>query len=148
MTVIKYTPGVSVPTDTPVAIVLGLFDGVHLGHRDLIKRTEKIAKNKGLTPAVFTFGEGTGIKTAAKRIYPESEKMRLFESLGIEIVFSADFGRVRDISAEDFIKDILVGALGATKILKSGTAVTVDGKRGLVFTGNANLDGDSGNTPA
>ena len=38
---------------------------------------------------------------------------------------------------------VIVGALGATKILKSGTAVTVDGKRGLVFTGNTDPDGDS-----
>ncbi len=43
---------------------------------------------------------------------------------------------------------VIVGALGATKILKSGTAVTVDGKRGLVYTGNANLDGDCGCSPA
>ena len=41
---------------------------------------------------------------------------------------------------------VIVGALGATKILKSGTAVTVDGKRGLVFTGNTDPDGDSGLT--
>ena len=139
MTVIKYTPGVSVSTDTPVAIVLGLFDGVHLGHRDLIERTLKIAKGKGLTPAVFTFGEGTGIKTAAKRIYPESEKMRLFETLGIEIVFSADFGRVRDISAEDFIKDILVGALGARALIAGE-----DFRFGKGATGNARMLKDVG----
>ena len=43
---------------------------------------------------------------------------------------------------------VIVGAVGATKILKSGTAVTVDGKRGLVFTGNAVHEGDCDNTPA
>ena len=43
---------------------------------------------------------------------------------------------------------VIVGAVGATKILKSGTAVTVDGKRGLVFTGNVSLDGDCGCAPA
>ncbi len=35
---------------------------------------------------------------------------------------------------------VIVGATGATRILKSGTAVTVDGKRGLVFTGNIVLN--------
>ena len=30
---------------------------------------------------------------------------------------------------------VIVGALGATKILKSGTAVTVDAKRGMVYCG-------------
>ena len=43
---------------------------------------------------------------------------------------------------------VIVGAVGATKILKSGTAVTVDGKRGLVFTGNVSLDSDCGCAPA
>ena len=43
---------------------------------------------------------------------------------------------------------VIVGAVGATKILKSGTAVTVDGKRGLVYTGNENLDGDNNGSPA
>ncbi len=37
---------------------------------------------------------------------------------------------------------VIVGALGATRILKSGTAVTVDGSRGLVFTGNGCPLGD------
>ncbi|MBQ7982124.1 MAG: pyruvate kinase [Clostridia bacterium] len=36
---------------------------------------------------------------------------------------------------------VIVGAVGATRILKSGTAVTVDGKRGLVFTGDTSLTG-------
>ncbi len=35
---------------------------------------------------------------------------------------------------------VIVGAVGATHILKSGTAVTVDGKRGIVFTGNPSLN--------
>ncbi|MGM9626378.1 MAG: pyruvate kinase [Eubacteriales bacterium] len=35
---------------------------------------------------------------------------------------------------------VIVGAAGATRILKSGTTVTVDGKRGIVFTGNTNLN--------
>ena len=36
---------------------------------------------------------------------------------------------------------VIVGAVGATTILKSGTAVTMDGKRGIVFTGNQSLNG-------
>lgn len=34
---------------------------------------------------------------------------------------------------------VIVGAAGATRILRSGTTVTVDGKRGIVYTGNTNL---------
>ena len=37
------------------AIALGFFDGVHLGHQALLRRTEERAGERGLSPAVFTF---------------------------------------------------------------------------------------------
>ena len=36
-------------------IALGFFDGVHLGHAALLRRTVEEAKTRGATPAVFTF---------------------------------------------------------------------------------------------
>ena len=40
---------------TPTILALGLFDGVHIGHKALLKETVRIAKEKGVLPAVFTF---------------------------------------------------------------------------------------------
>ena len=37
------------------AVALGSFDGVHLGHQELIKRTSELAKSLGIATAVFTF---------------------------------------------------------------------------------------------
>ena len=36
-------------------IALGFFDGVHLGHAALLRRTVEEAARRGVTPAVFTF---------------------------------------------------------------------------------------------
>ena len=36
-------------------IALGFFDGVHLGHAALLRRTVEVAAARGVTPAVFTF---------------------------------------------------------------------------------------------
>ena len=37
------------------AIALGFFDGVHLGHQALLRRTVERGAEKGMEPAVFTF---------------------------------------------------------------------------------------------
>ena len=46
--------------DTPMQVhdsvcALGFFDGVHLGHQQLLKEVEHIAKEKGLKKAIMTF---------------------------------------------------------------------------------------------
>ena len=40
-------------------IALGFFDGVHLGHGALLRRTAEEAARRGCAPAVFTFGPPT-----------------------------------------------------------------------------------------
>ena len=78
----------------PLAIALGNFDGVHLGHQALIKRTKK----HPFTPAVFTFGDRrNGIIT------PLEEKARVFESLGVMLLFVAPFDLFKSLSPEAFV---------------------------------------------
>ena len=50
--------------DTPMQVhdsvcALGFFDGVHLGHQQLLKEVEHIAKEKGLKKAIMTFSVHT-----------------------------------------------------------------------------------------
>lgn len=95
------------------AVALGFFDGVHLAHREIIKATVSLAKSRGISSAVFTFpAEQSGIKSCAKRIYSTKERLELIESLGADAVVLADFGAISSLSAERFIKDVLVCDLG------------------------------------
>ena len=41
--------------ERPTAVTLGNFDGLHLGHRSLIKLTKQFAEEEGLKSVVFSF---------------------------------------------------------------------------------------------
>ena len=97
-----------------LAIALGLFDGVHRGHRELIRLAAEVAKAKDLTPAVFTFRDGTGLKSEAKRIYPEDEKHKILSSLGIELLIEADFSEICNMTKDEFIREALVERFSAS----------------------------------
>ena len=99
------------------AVALGLFDGVHIGHRALISDTVEIARERGLIPAVFTFGEGGELKSGASRIYDEGERLKIFEQLGIEIAVIADFSSVASLSPGEFVRDILISRMRASLAL-------------------------------
>lgn len=95
----------------PMAIALGMFDGVHIGHRRLIELTVGEARDRGLVPAVFTFSSEGGIKGDAETIYTTEEKLHILDELGIEVAIIADFKRVSDILAADFSTRVLVSEL-------------------------------------
>ncbi len=93
------------------ALALGSFDGVHLGHAALIGRAVKIACERGLAPAVFTFNEEPGVipsKAGARSLTDLKEKLSLIASLGAKFALLEDFSRIRGYSPERFVSDILV----------------------------------------
>ena len=55
MKVIYINNEVKIENKNEYAVCLGMFDGVHIGHRELIKKTALLAKEKALKSAVLTF---------------------------------------------------------------------------------------------
>ena len=92
-------------------IALGLFDGVHVGHREIIKRAANEAKRLSLPCAVFTFKRDKKLKGGV-RIYSDSDRIKLIGECGADEVILASFEELSSLSAEDFVKDILIGELG------------------------------------
>ena len=90
-------------------LALGFFDGVHIAHRDLILTAKRTAEELGLPIGIFTFRGD--IKNGVERIYTDSEKAVLFESLGVDFIVFADFAAIKDCSPEDFVDKILISAL-------------------------------------
>ena len=117
--IIEYKHGAGIaPDSADIAVCLGFFDGVHLGHRALIEKTVRVARERGLVPAVFTFPqESMALKPDAARLYTTEEKLKIFASLGIELVILADFDSVSGLSPAEFVKNVLVCALRAQTAL-------------------------------
>src|SRR5690348_16673809 len=106
----------------PGAIVtIGNFDGVHLGHRAVIKTViERASKEKG-TSVVYTFRPHPHLALAPTEtlqlINTYDEKLELLQSLGVDVVVEEPFSReFSTISPEQFFNDILVKKL-STKAL-------------------------------
>lgn len=107
----------------PRAVVtIGNFDGVHLGHREIFRRLKRAAAELGGVSVVITF-EPHPLKVlpVGKRlrlINTYAEKQTLIEASGVDylvtIPFTPEFAA---ISADEFVRDILVERIGVVKVI-------------------------------
>ena len=94
-------------------IALGFFDGVHLGHAALLRRTVEEATRRGVTPAVFTFDRPpkevvTGVPCPLIAS-PEDRKGLLEREFGIKDVLMVPFDReMMTTPWDEFVTKILV----------------------------------------
>lgn len=95
----------------PRRVAVGTFDGVHLGHREVIRGADTVLSFEPHPTAVIRPGAAPRLLTDAAR------KAALIASLGVQelvvIPFDAAFAAR---SAQDFVDAVLVGALGATHV--------------------------------
>ncbi len=101
---------------------IGNFDGLHRGHKAVLLRTKAMAAERGLSAAVLTFephpsdffaGPGTIF-----RLTPLATKAHLIERLGMDGLVALSFdGWLANLSAEDFVRDILVERLHAGAVV-------------------------------
>ncbi len=92
-------------------IALGLFDGVHKGHRALIAKAKETAEKEGLTPIVFTFDSDNTNFKSNETLYTSKQKTDLISSLGINHIIYADFSELANMSAANFVKSVLIDSL-------------------------------------
>jgi riboflavin kinase/FMN adenylyltransferase len=102
--------------DRGLALTIGNFDGLHLGHAELIRRVREHAARLQLDPAVLTFEPHPRSyfdrAAAPCRLTPLAEKLRLLCRAGVARTvvarFNAAFAAIR---AEDFVPRVLVERL-------------------------------------
>lgn len=105
----------------PAVIAVGNFDGVHKGHQEIIKRTIREAGSIGIKSAVFTFTNHPrnllDRKHAVKNIqYPE-DKIRIFDIMGVDYLFSIPFDeRIMDMEPDDYIEHILIEKMNMREV--------------------------------
>lgn len=104
---------------TRTAVALGLFDGVHLGHRAVINAALAQKKN-GLSSLVFTFEPDCVLRKAGGTqgyIYTKTEKeILLCEQIGVDEIVSPPFESLCCLSGEEFADEILCRQLRAAHV--------------------------------
>ena len=96
-------------------LCLGNFDGVHIGHRALIKATvcakERLAHTfAGLKSGAWLFETPPSLtlnKKSPPQLMTLREKLSCFAALGLDYAFLADFAELRDVSPANFVEQTL-----------------------------------------
>lgn len=119
----------------PLFLAIGNFDGVHLGHQNILRRVAEDAKRCNGTAAVFTFPEHpqkilhTG--QGPLLLSPVEQKIFLLEKFGIEVCFLQSFTEAfSKLEAEDFVQKILCGYLKVKKVYMGYNARFGHGRKG------------------
>lgn len=105
------------------AIALGNFDGIHIGHQQLINAMISKAKELGIKSSLLLFKNHT--KTIIDNNKPNiitsnEQKFKICEELGIDIIYLLDFDdSLMKLSGEDFIKNIIMNKMNG-KLLVVG----------------------------
>ena len=102
----------------PTAVTIGKFDGIHLGHQQLIFETIESAEEHSLVPTVITFDRHPfsllDPDAAPAPLIGQHQKQFLLQEAGIELLLNMPFDKqLATLSAKDFISQVLVEALNA-----------------------------------
>lgn len=101
---------------TPLALSIGMFDGVHLGHQSIIHRLNTIAQSKNLESAILTFWPHPrkvfNPNDDLKLLNTIDEKKYLLQKNGLQHLFLKEFDEdFRNLTGEEFVRQILVEQL-------------------------------------
>lgn len=101
--------------EDPVVLAMGFFDGVHLGHQEVINTAKKIADDLGVKLAVLTYDHHPALvykklsQHDKKYLTLKDEKMRIFKELGVDQVFVVNYSyKFQDQSPQEFVDNYLV----------------------------------------
>lgn len=94
-----------------LAIALGYFDGVHIGHRAVIKSAVDFAKKNNTKSAVITFSDHPycyfkGV--CPKYILTREEREKRIASLGIDYLYELNFEDFAHLTAKEYLNNILI----------------------------------------
>lgn len=118
------------------AVALGNFDGIHIGHQNLIKTMVYKARKMDLKPSLLLFKEHTKTvlnENSPKYITSIDQKIKIAKKLGVELVYIIDFDKkLMKLSPDEFVKKILV-----KKIKSKLVVVGYDYRFGYKASGDA-----------
>src|SRR5438094_27655 len=123
----------------PSVVSIGNFDGLHLGHREILKTVVKRARELGLRSVAMTFEPHPIRFLAPDRAPPMistlDQKIRLIEDVGIDVLFIARFDEAFSrLSPEEFIEQYLLDGLKGRSVCVGGNFNFGYRQRGTIQT--------------
>ena len=109
-------------SEIPLALSIGIFDGVHVGHQAIITKLNAIAEKKKLQSAILTFWPHPRTvfdpEADLKFLNTIDEKIYLLEKRGVQNLFLKEFDEAfRNLTGEEFVKEILVKKLNVKHLI-------------------------------
>ncbi|OBW42517.1 Riboflavin biosynthesis protein RibF [Chryseobacterium sp. MOF25P] len=110
------------PSQKPLALSLGMFDGVHLGHKCIIDELKKVGSAHHLETAILTFWPHPRFvfnpNEDLKLLNTLDEKTLLMEKYGINNLFLKEFDdEFRNLTGEEFVRHILIDKLNVKYLI-------------------------------
>lgn len=133
------SPGELKPDGRKICLALGFFDGVHLGHQQIIRQTVADARQHEAIALVLTFDRHPNVVVAPARvpplIYSLAQKLRAIESLGVDALLLLHFDKaLSERPGEEFVRS-LAHELGSIRSVCVGANFVFGHKR----SGNVEL---------
>src|SRR3954469_10425351 len=117
-----HSPETVPPDFGPSVITIGNFDGVHYGHRGIMRHVAALAKEHGLVPVVLTFdphpARVLAPDRAPKLIQTVAQRVRRMGHEGIEAVLLLPFSReIATLTPQEFAEQVLAHTLKARVVM-------------------------------
>jgi riboflavin kinase/FMN adenylyltransferase len=112
-----------VPADFgPSVVTIGNFDGVHAGHREILRRVVAVGTERGLVPVALTFdphpARVLAPARAPKLITTVNQRLRRMESEGVHAALLLPFSmELAQLSPEEFARTVLAETLRARYVI-------------------------------
>lgn len=94
-----------------LSLALGFFDGIHLGHQEVIKCAVDYARKNDTKSAIITFKEHPFCflkMVTPKYILPRQDKYKILEDLGLDYIIELDFNHIYNLTPDEYLENILV----------------------------------------
>ena len=110
------------PATVSAAVTIGVFDGVHLGHRAVLSNVRDAAQRLGVASAVVTFDTHPAYvvrpENAPKLLTTLDQKLELLEAQGLDYCYVINFDETRaGTRPEEFVEQVFLDALHARAVV-------------------------------
>jgi riboflavin kinase / FMN adenylyltransferase len=121
MLLYRNLPSLKRAGDVPRAVTVGAYDGLHLGHQEILRQLSRRGRESSLPTLVMSFEpmpkEFFSPSNPPARLTRFRERYELLAELGIDEFYCPQFSSIRDLSPDEFIRDLLVDGLGAQQVV-------------------------------